>query len=231
MCPRFTLTSSPGAVARAFGLDAIEPFPPRYNIAPTQPILIVHEAMPAPRGPKRRAQLARWGLIPGWVRDPSQLPLLYSAQAETAAARNSFRGALRYRRCLVPASGFYDWQRRPDGGRQPWFLRGAGPEPLAFAGLLETYLASDGSEIDTAAILTVPAAEDLAAILVRTPAVVAAADTDRWLACADYEPDAVADILEPVPVGTFDAVAVSDRINSVANMGPAVQEEVLPRDP
>ncbi|WP_062017290.1 SOS response-associated peptidase [Aureimonas sp. AU4] len=231
MCARFTLTSSPGHVARTFGLARIEPFPPRYNIAPTQPILVIHEAMPPPRGPRRRAQLARWGLIPGWVRDPADLPLLFSARAETAALRNSFRGALRYRRCLVPASGFYDWKRLADGGRQAWFLRGEGETPLGFAGLLETYLASDGSEIDTAAVLTVVAPDDLRGVCDRTPAVVAAGDVDRWLACGDHEPDEVSDILSPVPAGTFRAIAVSERINSVANMGPGVQEEVLLRDP
>lgn len=230
MCARFTLTSSPGTVRRAFGLDAIEAFPPRYNIAPTQPILVIHEVMPMPRGPRRRSQLARWGLIPSWVRDPTELPLLYAATSETAGIRNSFKGALRYRRCVVPANGFYAWQSREDGRRQPWFLRAGGDEPLAFAGLLETYLAADGSEIDTAAILTVPGATDLSDVTRRTPAVVRLPDIDRWLNCRDHEPADVADILASVPSGTFHAVPVSNRINSVANMGPDVQDGIDLRD-
>lgn len=231
MCGRFTLTDSPRAIGERFLLDALEPFPPRYNIAPTQPILIIRadeHRRAGDGGVRRIAHLARWGLIPGWTKDPSSIPLLFNARSETAGERNSFKAALRHRRCLVPASGFYEWRR--DGARRgtPFFIRPREPGPIAFAGLCETYLAADGSEIDTAAILTTGASAALATIHERMPVTIGAADFERWLDCREAEPREVADLLRPAPETFFEAVAVSERVNAVANMGPEVQEPAAP---
>ena len=149
MCSRYSLTSPPEAVRRLFDCAAVDEFPPRYNIAPTQPVLI---ARLDPKG-ARQLRLVRWGLIPSWVKDPREFATLINARAETASDKPSFRGAMRHRRCLVPADGFYEWT----GGRgtkQPHFIRLNDNELFAFAGLSEIWLGADGSEIETMAILT-----------------------------------------------------------------------------
>ncbi|MFD2237112.1 SOS response-associated peptidase [Aureimonas populi] len=215
MCGRFTLTSPAQALEELFETE-VEPFPPRYNIAPTQPILIVI-------GAERRAMLARWGLIPAFAKDPSSLPLMFNARSETAAEKASFRAAMRYRRCLVPADGFYEWRKLGKGRSQPFFVRPADGRPLAFAGLMETFLAPDGSEIDTAAILTTGANETLRPIHERMPVVIGRADFPRWLDCREVGPAGVASLLRPAEEAFFEAVPVSAAINKVANMGPEVQ--------
>ena len=105
MCSRYSLTSPPEAVRAYFRLDDVPPYPPRYNIAPTQPVAIVRQGL---KGAHEFA-LVRWGLIPSWVKDPGSFTTLINARAETAAAKPSFRAAMRHRRCLVPTNGFYEW--------------------------------------------------------------------------------------------------------------------------
>ncbi len=223
MCGRFALTATPQAVRDAFDLDAVDPFPPRYNIAPTQPVL--HVALfPRRGGLRREASLARWGLIPGWAKDPAHLPLLFNARSETAAERQSFRGALRHRRCLVPATGFYEWRRTEGGRPEPFLVRPAGGVVAAFAGLHETFLAADGSEIDTVTILTAAAGPRLSAIHERAPVVIAPAEFERWLDVGGQSPAGIADLLHAGLTDAWEAVPVSDRVNAVANMGPEVQE-------
>ncbi|WP_407061649.1 SOS response-associated peptidase [Aureimonas sp. SK2] len=228
MCGRFALTATPDAVRDAFDLDAVDPFPPRYNIAPTQPVL--HVALfPARGGLRREARLGRWGLIPGWAKDPAHLPLLFNARAETAAERQSFRGAMRHRRCLVPATGFYEWRRAEGAKPEPFLVRPAGGAVAAFAGLHETFLASDGSEIDTLTILTAPAGPRLSAIHARAPVVVSPDAFERWLDVGGRPPAAVADLLHAGLTDAWEALPVSTRVNAVANMGPEVQERAAAR--
>jgi putative SOS response-associated peptidase YedK len=226
MCGRFSLTHKPDIVADTFSLVDVEPFPARYNIAPTQPILIVRDAPERQGGnrPRRAAQLVRWGFIPGWAKDPKTLPLLFNARSETAAEKASFRGAMRYRRGLVPASGFYEWRKQPKGKGQAFHLRPRRPGPVAFAALFETYLAPDGSEIDTAAILTTAANAVLAPIHDRMPVVVRPEDFGRWLDCRENAPADVANLLQPAAEDVFEAIPIGEGINKVANVGPDVQE-------
>ncbi len=213
-----------------FGLEELADFPPRYNIAPTQPILIVMEDEHVTGGP-RRGRLARWGLIPAWAKDPADIPLLFNARAETAGERNAFRAALRYRRCLVPATGFYEWQKQGGKARsQPHFLRPRDGSLIAFAGLMETFLAPDGSEIDTATILTTQASADLRPIHERMPVVVPQMAFDFWLNCRDNEPADVTRLMGAAPEGLFEAIPVGEAVNSVANMGPTVQDRITPPD-
>src|SRR6185437_4214075 len=114
MPSRYSLTASPEVVRRLFGVTTVDDFPPRYNIAPAQPVTIMRiEA----KG-QRELQLVRWGLIPSWAKDPSEFTTLINARAESAAEKPSFRGAMRHRRCLVPATGFYEWTGAR-GSKQP----------------------------------------------------------------------------------------------------------------
>jgi len=229
MCGRFTLTAGPEEVEDFFETHDFAPFPPRYNIPPTEPILAITSAGQRPPGsnlPARRSMLVRWGLIPAWAKNPKELPLLINARAETAAEKAAFKAAMRHRRVLIPASGFYEWKRRGTGRPQPYFVRPKGGGLVAFAGLIETYADANGSEIDTGAILTTAANAEFVSIHARMPAVIEPRDFERWLDCRSQEPRDVADLLLPVRQGFFEAIPVSDKVNAVANTGPDVQLSV-----
>jgi putative SOS response-associated peptidase YedK len=231
MCGRFAFTASLEELLAVFGLVDVEDFPPRYNIAPTQPILLViagNRREPGSNLPDRRAMLARWGLIPAWAKNPADMPLNINARSETAAEKASFKAAMRHRRVLVPASGFYEWRRV--GGRRPqaYWVRPRNGGIVAFGGLMETYAEPGGSEIDTAAILTTGASGDIAHIHDRMPVVIGPSDFGRWLDCRTQEPRDVADLMRPPQEGLFEAIPVSDKVNKVANTGPDLQERAEP---
>lgn len=220
MCGRFVLTTPPNAVKATFGYAESPNFPPRYNIAPTQPIAVVRQG----EGGAPQFALMRWGFLPSWVKDPRDFPLLINARSEEAAGKPAFRAAMRRRRCLVPADGFYEWQKAPNGKKQPFFIRPRAAQPIAFAGLWETYVDTEGGEIDTVAILTVAANEKLASLHHRMPVVIAPADFARWLDAARFDPAAIADLLVPAENDVFDAYPVSTRVNRVANDDPGLLE-------
>lgn len=229
MCGRFALVHKPEGLEDTFGFAGVEPAPPRYNIAPTQPILVVAPAGPREPGsnqPARRALLVRWGFIPTWVKDTRQFPLLINARSETAATKASFKAAMRHRRVLIPASGFYEWKGTGRKGAQPYWVRPRHGGVVAFGGLMETYAEPGGSEIDTAAIMTTPANAEFAPIHERMPLVVKPEDFERWLDCVNNEPRDVVDLMRPVEEGFFEAIPVSDAVNKVANTGPEIQEQV-----
>ncbi|MEJ1157846.1 SOS response-associated peptidase [Prosthecomicrobium sp. N25] len=211
MCGRYVLTATPEEIRRLFRYAEQPNFPPRYNIAPTQPIAIV-----AGEGGTPHFLLARWGFVPSWVEDPKSFSLIINARAETAPEKPSFRAAMRHRRCLVPASGFYEWRRTP-AGKQPFFIRPRHGGAVAFAGLWETWSGKDGSEIDTAAVLTVPANRLVGRIHDRMPAVVLPENFDRWLDCRGVDVREAMTLIEPVPDDFFECVPVSERVNKVAN--------------
>ncbi len=234
MCGRFALTASPEELLELFGLLKVEDFPARFNIAPTQPILIIvasERAEPGSNLPDRKAMLVRWGFTPGWVKDPRTFPLLINARAETATEKAAFRASMRHRRILVPASGFYEWHRPPKGGpeaSQAYWVRPKKGGIVAFAGLMETWSSADGSEVDTAAILTAGANKVIRHIHDRMPVIIPPEEFSRWLDCRTQEPRDVADLLVPAPEDFFEAIPVSDKVNKVANAGPDLQDEVTP---
>lgn len=222
MCGRFSLTASPQEVAEALGLEDVGVFPPRYNIAPTQPILV---AIIGPAGEKM-ALLVRWGLVPSWVKDPKEFTLLINARSETAAVKPAFRSAMRHRRVLIPASGFYEWKRPedPKGKKQAYWIRPAAGGMVTFGGLMETWHSADGSEIDSGAILTTSANSAIGTIHDRMPVVIRPQDHDRWLDCKTQEPREVADLLKPFDDDFFEAIPVGDQVNKVSNSGPEIQQ-------
>lgn len=211
----------------------LDDFPARYNIAPTQPILVVVSDGPGEKGrnlPDRRALLVRWGFTPGWVKDPKSFPLLINARSETAIGKASFRAAMRHRRVLVPASGFYEWHRPTKNSQekaQPYWIRPRHGGVVAFAGLMETWSSADGSEVDTGAILTTAANAAISPIHDRMPVVIRPEDFSRWLDCKTQEPREVADLMQPVEDDFFEAIPVSDKVNKVANMGADLLDRAI----
>jgi putative SOS response-associated peptidase YedK len=237
MCGRFALTATPEEVRELLGLLELEGFPARYNIAPTQPILVVVAGERQEAGsnlPDRRALLVRWGLTPTWVKDPKNFPLLLNARAESAIGKASFRAAMRHRRVLIPASGFYEWHRpdKESGEKsQAYWIRPRDGGIVAFAGLMETWSSADGSEVDTGAILTTAANRPISAIHDRMPVIIKPEDFARWLDCKTQEPREVADLMVPADDTMFEAIAVSDLVNKVANMGAELQVPMAVQPP
>ncbi|MDX8440520.1 SOS response-associated peptidase [Mesorhizobium australafricanum] len=227
MCGRFALTATPDRTAALLGLAELEKFPARYNIAPTQPVLMAlagPQRAPGSNLPDRQAMLVRWGLIPAWVEDTKAFPLLFNARSEGVLQKASFKTAMRHRRALVPASGFYEWQQSGGKKGQPYWIRPKQGGVIAFAGLIETYAEPGGSEMDTGAILTIEANAGIAHIHHRMPVVIEERDFSRWLDCRTQEPRDVLDLLKPAEPDFFEVIPVSDLVNKVANTGPEIQE-------
>jgi putative SOS response-associated peptidase YedK len=175
MCGRYLIISSPEAIRRFFQYPEQPNFPARYNVAPTQPIPIVRIA----EG-RRQFVLVRWGLIPAWVKDPREFSLLINARGESVNDKPAFCNAMKRRRCLIPADGFYEW--KDEGGRKrPYVVRPRSGGPIAFAGLWESWMGPNGEEMETAAIITTEASRDVAHIHHRMPVVVPPDAFDLWL--------------------------------------------------
>jgi putative SOS response-associated peptidase YedK len=214
MCGRYVITSDPEAIRRLFGYIEQPNFPPRYNIAPTQPVPIVHQ-----QHGLRHFLLARWGLIPTWVKDPKSFPLLINARIEGIATKPAYRAAMKRRRCVIPADGFYEWKKEGKAKR-PYFVHTRDKQPFAFAGLWETWVDRDGGEIDTAAIVTCRANRMLAPIHDRMPVIVPPEHFDAWLDCDKVDAEEAVALVGPAPDGLLEAYEVSTRVNSVNNDGP-----------
>ncbi|MEW5962246.1 MAG: SOS response-associated peptidase [Pseudomonadota bacterium] len=221
MCSRYSLTSPPEAVRATFRYDNEERFPPRYNIAPTQPVAIVRTASSG----KREFALVRWGLIPSWVKDPATFSTLINARSETAVSKPSFRAAMRHRRCLVPADAYYEWTG-PQGAKQPHMVRLAKGGPFGIAGIWEHWLGPDGSEIETMAILTTTASRSLAWLHDRMPVIVPPEAYELWLDCRSGSARDAEALLVPARDGLLETIAISPRLNNPRNEGPEVQAPV-----
>ena len=220
MCGRFTLFEADKVLSREFGVSGISPLSPRYNIAPSQPVACVR-AVPAGAG--REFALMRWGLIPSWSKDPAIGNRLINARSETAREKPSFRSAFRRHRCLIPASGFYEWQRR-ERGKQPFYIRMRDGRPFAFAGLWERWEPPDGAAVETCAILTTGANAILAPIHDRMPVIMPPGGYDRWLDPAIRDPDSVTPLLVPFPPEMMIAFPVGTRVNAPSNDDPGCVE-------
>ena len=217
MCGRYVIISSPEAIRALFGYPEQPNFPPRFNVAPTQPIPVVrlHDG-------KRQFVLMRWGLIPSWVKDAKSFSLLINARGESVVDKPAFRAAMRRRRCLIPADGFYEWKDLA-GRKRPYFIRlKDSGGPFAFAGLWETWTGPNGEEMDTAAIVTTDANRALASIHNRMPVIVPPEAFDFWLDCANVDAKTAAVLLAPARDDLFEAYEVSPAVNRVANDSDAL---------
>jgi putative SOS response-associated peptidase YedK len=225
MCARYVITSPPNAIRVLFGYDELPNFPPRYNVAPTQPIPIVRLV-----DGKRQFALMRWGLIPAWVKDPKKFSHLVNARGESVLEKPAFRNAMRRRRCLIPADGFYDWR---DGvPRRPYFVhRKSSDGPMVFAGLWETWTGPNGEELDTAAIVTTRANTMLANVHDRMPVIVPPEAFDLWLDCAKVDGTTAAALIAPAPETLLAYYEVSTAVNRAANDEPHLIEPAASKQP
>lgn len=237
MCGRYAITLPPEAV-RAFFRYAEQPnFPPRYNIAPTQPVPIVRMQR-GPAGKSRHFNLVRWGFLPGFVKDPKEFPLVINARSETVLDKPSFRNAMRRRRCIFIADAFYEWRRdktQPDKNRSkaaslPFLIRRRDGNPMAFAGLWEAWMGPNGEEQDTACIVTTDANGVMAAIHDRMPVILEPQDFDTWLDNDDVEVEDAARLMRPAAEAVLEAFRISTAVNKVANDNPEVQRPAAETD-
>ncbi len=227
MCGRFTLRTPAAAVARQFGLLEVPPLEARYNVAPSQPVAAVRMTPEAQPGepPRRQLTWLRWGLVPGWAKDPALGNRLINARAETAAAKPAFRAALRQRRCLVAADGFYEWQHT-GARKQPYYFHLRDQGPFALAGLWERWQGPEGRTIESCTVLTTAANELVRPIHDRMPVIIAPADYALWLDAAVEEPDRLARLWAPYPEREMAVDAVSARVNNPANEDPRCVEPI-----
>ncbi len=219
MCGRFTLRTPASAVVDHFAVEGeVPPLTPRYNIAPTQAVAVVRID---DRGGQPRRELAalRWGLIPHWAKDTSIGNRMINARAETVAGKPAYRAALRRRRCLLPADGFYEW-RRTGGRKQPYFIGLDGDGLFAFAGLWESWEGPDHSHIESCTVLTTEANELVRPIHDRMPVILPPANYRLWLDPAEQDPATLLPLLGPFPADQMKACPVGTLVNSPANDRP-----------
>jgi putative SOS response-associated peptidase YedK len=196
---------------QVFGYAEQPNFPPRYNVAPTQPVPVV-----VLESGVRHFRLMRWGLIPAWVKDPRQFSLVINARAETVLDKPAFKNAMKRRRCLLPADGYYEWHQS-EGQKRPFFIRPRDGALIAFAGLAETWIGPNGEELDTVAIVTTAAYGGLASLHSRVPVTIAPEDYARWLDGNAADAGEVMPLLRAPADGEYIWHEVSTRVNRVAN--------------
>jgi putative SOS response-associated peptidase YedK len=229
MCGRYVEISSPSLLAERFHVTEVRPeqLETNYNVAPRAQVPVVAE-----RHGERVLDVVRWGLVPFWAKDPKIGDRMINARADKLLTSNAFKRPFERKRCIVPADGFYEWQKlegkRP---KQPWFIRRRDGEPLAFAGLWETW--HDPNEEDDApplrscVIITTDPNELLAPIHDRMPVVLPESEWDTWLDVENHDVAGLRKLLVPFPAGELEAWPVSTRVNKADNNGP----ELLDREP
>lgn len=221
MCGRYASTLPPEMMQELFAtLNRLELIP-RYNVAPTQPVAAIWE-----ESNRREAHFARWGLVPRWVKDPREFPLLINARVETMAEKPAFRDALKHGRCIIPASGYYEWRTNPDKTKQPFYITLADGQPMALAGLYAIWSGPEGEEVDTVATITVPANPQLSVIHDRMPAILRGDAIDQWLDVRGTTAKDAHQLALPLEDGMLKFHPVSTRVNSARIDDPSLIEPV-----
>ncbi|MEM0950034.1 MAG: SOS response-associated peptidase [Pseudomonadota bacterium] len=219
MCGRFVILEAADEMARLF--DAIPandlPDVPNYNICPTNTVHVVH----ANDGTRRLIGM-RWGFLPHWYKAANDGPLLINARSETIAEKPAFRAAVRARRCLIPATGFYEWTKDEEGNRQPWYISNADGAPLAFAGIWQDWVRGDDMH-RTLAIVTTAANRPMSAIHHRMPVILAPKDWALWLG---EEGKGAAILMQPAPDDAMQFHRVGVAVNSNRAAGPKLIEPI-----
>lgn len=215
MCGRFTSFLSPEILENTFGVQAPPDISPRYNVAPTQQVWIIREA--ATGG--RHLSSVRWGLVPHWAKDLSIGSRMINARCETVHEKPAFRQAIRSRRCIVPASGFFDWATTPTG-KIPHYVTMRDGSPLAFAGIWESWKTPEGEPLETCAILTTAANNLIAPIHDRIPVILHPTEFDHWLDRSLNNPEKLQRFYQPYPAELLQEWEVSTIVNNASHETP-----------
>ena len=227
MCGRYVIAFGPETLVHGFSATRVVPFPQRWNVAPQSLVPVIRDT----RDGERVAELMRWGLVPHWAKDPALGNKLNNARAEGLFDKPSFRQAARRRRCLLPASGFYEWQATASG-KQPWFISATDPSPLAMAGLFEAWRppgsAEDAEWLLTCCIVTTEANALMAPIHDRMPVLLAREHWSAWLSRELQDPAALAPLLRPAPEVGLQAWPVARAVNRSSAEGEALVEPLPP---
>jgi putative SOS response-associated peptidase YedK len=231
MCGRYVLFGPHSRLVERFDLAACPEFAPRWNIPPQTEVLVLRQRP----GVGRVGQLVKWGLVPGWAKDPSIGGKLNNARAEGIAAKPSFRSSFAKHRCLIPANGIYEWQTLTEGNRvrkQPWYIRPREDgEFFAMAGLLARWRAPDGSDLVTTCVITTGPNAVLEPIHDRMPVILDEADFDAWLDPENKDTAALEEMLEPAPAAAMQAYAVGTAVSRAGNEGEdCIRPLEAPRD-
>jgi putative SOS response-associated peptidase YedK len=225
MCCRFLLLEQQYRdILERLGIGAAAEFLSRYNLAPGSAIPAVRIRVPAKKSapaqrPVREAVALRWGLVPAWARSDDGAALV-NARAESAAEKPSFRDAFRTRRCVIPASGFYEWEHR-GRSKQPWLFRRRDGQPFGLAGLWESWRAPDGTALETCAVLTTEPNELMRPIHHRMPVMLTPEQFEPWLDPHLTDPARLAPLLRPTAASSMTTLAVGTYVSSIRNEGPA----------
>ena len=222
MCGRFTLTVDPSQLEDMFPWAIIAPdLAPRYNISPSQPIAVI------PNSSDHRMELFRWGLIPSWAKDPAIGNRMINARAETITEKPSFKTALRKRRCLILADGFFEWKTSPDGkSKIPYYIRFTSGQVFAFAGLWDSWSSPDGPIIKSCTIITTLPNTLVSAIHNRMPVILPQEYQRQWVEPGEINTAVVKELLAPCPADQMEAYPVSRSVNDPKNDIPSLVERV-----
>ena len=223
MCGRFTSQAKPAEIEQEFDVEITDEklFVPRYNIAPTQIIPVILE-----KQGKRIIEGLRWGLIPSWAKDDSIGNKLINARAETLAEKPSFKNAFQSRRCLIPASGFYEWMKQAKGAKQPFYFSLKDKEIFGFAGLYEQWQDKEtGKQLETFTIITTEANQVLEPIHERMPVILKAENYAQWLDAKEKDINKLQQLLAPYPSDEMASYAVSKAVNAPGNDGEKLIEK------
>jgi len=223
MCGRFVLMTPGKDLAERFGLEEVPDLKPRYNIAPTQMVAIIRLDRDTLQ---RRLAQVKWGLIPSWAKETSIGNRLINARAESASQKPALRSAFKFRRCLVPADGFYEWKKQEGTQKQPYLVRNADGSPFAFAGLWESWTGPDGETIESCTILTTDANDLTRPIHDRMPVILKPEDYDLWLDPQAKDPEVLKPLLQPYPSEKMKAEPVSPKVNKASYDAPDCVEAV-----
>ena len=218
MCGRFTSLLSPElitAIRELFGVPVPDSVEPRYNIAPSQQVWVVRQ-----EGDHNRFDLMKWGLIPSWAKDPKIGSKMINARSETVQEKPSFRHAIKFRRCIIPAAGFYEWMHTGDK-KQPYYIRMADGSPMLLAGLWEQWKRlGEQNLLETFTILTTEANDLVAPLHDRMPVILRTNDCNLWLSHSMHNPEQLQGMYQPFPSNLLEAYKVSDLVNNPRNDSP-----------
>ncbi len=221
MCGRFTLAGiTTDQIRDLFLLEDVPELGSRYNIAPGQPVAVVRYNRETCR---RELAPVLWGLVPSWAREPVPGARMINARAETVHQKPAYRGPFRYRRCIIPATGFYEWAEGA-GGRQPFYVCRKDRGILALAGLWDRWTGPDGTELDTCTIITTAASPALRELHERMPVILEPPEFDVWLDPDVQRPDELLPLLDPPGDGFLQFWPVSRAVNNPANDSPRLIE-------